>query len=142
MAQTCLGNLDGPPVDLMEAKLQNLVQYASNFLIMDGHLLHQDIQACHKVIIQPEICSHIISQAHEAVGHKAIFSTISNLWQQFWWPMLEEDVKWFVSTCNPCQTQQLQHLHLPLVMSRSVPNSKSHSLTSPIPFPGSLLLPC
>jgi len=40
----------------------------------------------------------------------------STVWQKFWWPMLEEDVKWFVSTCHPCQTQQLHHLHLPLVI--------------------------
>ena len=70
----------------------------------------------YKIIIQPEKCFHIISQAHEVVGHKAIFATLSNLWQQFWWPMLEEDVKWFVSTCHPCHTQQLQHLHLPPVI--------------------------
>src|SRR5882724_508692 len=30
--------------------------------------------------------------------------------------MLEEDVKWFVSTCHPCQTRQLCHLHLPPVV--------------------------
>ena len=27
--------------------------------------------------------------------------------------MLEEDVKWFVSTCHLCQTRQTHHLHLP-----------------------------
>jgi len=32
--------------------------------------------------------------------------------------MLEEDVKWFVSTCHPCQTWQLWHLHLPQVIPK------------------------
>src|SRR5882724_5315382 len=27
--------------------------------------------------------------------------------------MLDEDMKWFISTCHPCQTQQMCHLHLP-----------------------------
>jgi|SRR5882724_425995 len=27
--------------------------------------------------------------------------------------MLDDDVKWFVSTCHPCQTRQTGHLHLP-----------------------------
>src|SRR5882724_9395020 len=45
--------------------------------------------------------------------HRAIFSTLSNLQERFWWPMLDEDVKWFVSTCHPCQTWQTCHLHLP-----------------------------
>jgi len=26
--------------------------------------------------------------------------------------MLDDDVKWFVSTCHPCQTHQTHHLHL------------------------------
>src|SRR5882724_9800225 len=30
--------------------------------------------------------------------------------------MLEEDVKWFISTCHPCQTWQLCHLPLPPVI--------------------------
>src|SRR5882724_10712894 len=30
--------------------------------------------------------------------------------------MLEEDMKWFVSTCHPRQTWQLHHLPLPLVI--------------------------
>src|SRR5882672_8097340 len=33
--------------------------------------------------------------------------------ERFWWPILEEDVKWFVSTCHPCQNRQTCHLHLP-----------------------------
>jgi len=27
--------------------------------------------------------------------------------------MLDDDVKWFISTCHPCQTCQTHHLHLP-----------------------------
>jgi len=59
-----------------------------------------------------EKCYSLISQVHEAVGNRAIFSTLSNLRENFWWPMLDEDVKWFVSTCHPCQTQQTCDLHL------------------------------
>jgi len=92
------------PVDLSEAKLRKLVRYASKFFILDGQLMHRDIQAHHKVVISEEKRFHIISQAHDAIGHKAIFTTLSNLRGHFWWPMLEDDVKWFVSTCHPCQT--------------------------------------
>src|SRR5882724_9181073 len=80
---------------------------------MDRKLMFQDVQGCHKVVIPREKCYSLISQAHEAVGHRAIFSTLSNLSKHFWWPMLDEDVKWFVSTCHPCQTQQTHHVHLP-----------------------------
>ena len=30
--------------------------------------------------------------------------------------MLEDDVKWFVSMCHPCQTRQLRRLHIPPVV--------------------------
>ena len=30
--------------------------------------------------------------------------------------MLVEDMKLFISTCHPCQTHQLQHLHIPPVI--------------------------
>src|SRR5882724_4654094 len=79
---------------------------------MDGKLMHWDIQGCHKVFIPREKHYSLISRAHEAVSHRAIFSTISYLREHFWWPMLDEDVKWFILMCHPCQTQQTRHLHL------------------------------
>ena len=74
--------------------------------------MHWDIQGCHKVFIPREKHYSLISRAHEAVSHRAIFSTLSYLRERFWWPMLDEDVKWFVLTCHPCQTWQTRHLHL------------------------------
>jgi len=55
MAQTRSGNLDDPlpPVELMEAKAMKASLICKLF-ILDGHLLCWDIQAHHKVIIQPE----------------------------------------------------------------------------------------
>src|SRR6266481_2498667 len=78
--------------------------------------MHRDIQACHTIVILEERHFHLISQAHDAVGHKAVFATLSNLRGHFWWPMLEDDVKWFISTCHPCQTRQVWHLHIPPVI--------------------------
>src|SRR5882724_10269750 len=80
---------------------------------MDGKLMHQDFQGHHKVVIPREKRYSLISLVHEAVGHRAIFSTLLYLREHFWWPMLDEDVKWFILTCHPCQTQQTRHLHLP-----------------------------
>src|SRR5882724_8325331 len=80
---------------------------------MDGKLMCWDIQGRHKVVIPREKCYSLISQAHEAVSHRAIFSTLSYLRECFWWPMLDEDVKWFILMCHPCQTRQTHHLHFP-----------------------------
>src|SRR5882724_8909192 len=80
---------------------------------MDGRLMCRDIQGRHKVVIPREKHYYLISREHEAVSHRAIFSTLSYLREHFWWPMLDEDVKWFIWTCHPCQTWQTRHLHLP-----------------------------
>src|SRR5882724_12200683 len=58
-------------------------------------------------------CFSLISQAHKVISHRAVFLMLSNLWERFWWPMLDKDVKWFSSTFNPCQTQQIHHPPLP-----------------------------
>jgi len=76
------------PIELLESSVQSLIQYTSKFFLMDGNLMCWDIQSHHKVVISREKCYCLISQAHEAVGHRAIFSTLSNLREQFWWPML------------------------------------------------------
>src|SRR5882724_6691326 len=80
---------------------------------MRGNLMFQDLQGCHKVVILREKCFSFISQAPEIISHRDIFSMLSNPWKRFWWPTLDKDVKWFISTSHPCQTQQTHHLHLP-----------------------------
>src|SRR5882672_4824385 len=101
------------PTNLSEYAINSLMCYASKFFLMDGVLMHRDLQGQHKVVILIDKCFSLISQVHETVSHRAIFSTLANLRERFWWPMLEEDVKWFVSTCHLCQTRQTRHLHLP-----------------------------
>src|SRR5882672_1128479 len=101
------------PTGLSESGIRTLMRYASKFFLMDGVLMRRDLQGRHKVVISIDKRFSLISRAHETVGHRAIFSTLANLRERFWWPMLEEDVKWFISTCHPCQTRQTRHLHLP-----------------------------
>ena len=103
-------------VNLPLGTLRKLIHHASKFFILDGRLMRRDVQGRHKVVVSKDSRFSIISRAHEAVGHRALFSTLASLREHFWWPMLVEDVKWFISTCHPCQTRQLQHLHIPLVI--------------------------
>ena len=41
------------------------------------------------------------------------FTVRTRLLLRFWWPMLVEDVKWFVRTCHECQIRQTRRLHIP-----------------------------
>jgi len=89
------------PTDLSEPGICGLIHYASKFFLLNGKLMRCDPQGCHKVVMPKEKHFFLITRAHEIVGHRAIFSTLSNLQERFWWLMLDDDVKWFVSTCHP-----------------------------------------
>jgi len=74
------------PTDFLEYGICGLLHYASKFFLLDGKLMHQNLQGCHKVVIPREKCFSLITQAHEVVGHRAIFSMLSNLWKGFGGP--------------------------------------------------------
>jgi hypothetical protein len=54
--------------------------------------------------------ARIVAQAHDKLGHKGVFSVYQTLSHQFWWPGMDEDIRWFVKTCDPCQKWQMVKL--------------------------------
>jgi len=55
----------------------------------------------------------LIKEAHNDLGHKGVFTVRTRLLLRFWWPMLVDDVKWFVRTCHECQIRQTRRLYIP-----------------------------
>ncbi|KAF8546029.1 hypothetical protein OG21DRAFT_1479725 [Imleria badia] len=51
--------------------------------------------------------------AHDDLGHKGVFTVRTRLLLRFWWPMLVDNVKWFIRTCHKCQIHQTQCFHIP-----------------------------
>jgi len=90
--------------DLTEAEVWRLVKYALQFFLLDGKLMRGDIQGWHKVVLPEHHQLDILQQVHDQLGHKGIFTMVINLKDRFWWPMLEDNVKWFILTCHTCQT--------------------------------------
>jgi hypothetical protein len=37
---------------------------------------------------------------HDILGHKKIYAVRMQLLEWFWWPFLNQDIKWFVQTCH------------------------------------------
>ena len=50
---------------------------------------------------------------HDSLGHKGVFSVWMCLLLHFWWPMLVNNVKWYIQTCHKCQIHQTAKLHIP-----------------------------
>jgi hypothetical protein len=103
--------------DFGSKELKTLVYQASKFLILDGSLMRRDRQGQHKVVPDPTRRLGLLRKAHDDLGHRGIFTTFINIKERFWWPMINTDVHWFVSTCHTCQTRQLVKVRIPPVVT-------------------------
>jgi hypothetical protein len=56
-------------------------------------------------------------EVHDILGHEKIYAVRMQLLECFWWPFLDQDVKWFVQTCHQCQVQQMHYHHIPLTVT-------------------------
>jgi hypothetical protein len=55
----------------------------------------------------------LLKEVHDILGHKKIYAVHMQLLERFWWPFLNQDVKWFVQTCHQCQVRQMRYHHIP-----------------------------
>ena len=58
----------------------------------------------------------LIWEAHNSLRHKGVFSVQTCLLLCFWWPVLVDDIKWYICTCHECQICQTARLHIPLTV--------------------------
>ncbi|KIN94401.1 hypothetical protein M404DRAFT_35090 [Pisolithus tinctorius Marx 270] len=86
---------------------------ASHFFLLDGNLWHREPHRWHQLVINESKWYRLIKEAHDDLGHKGVFTVHTCLLLCFWWPLLVEDVKWYVCTCHECQICQTQKLHIP-----------------------------
>ena len=63
----------------------------------------------------------LIRDAHDKLGHKGFYSTRRTLLDRFWWPSLEQNVKWFVDTCHECQIRQTTKIRIPPIITTPAP---------------------
>lgn len=105
------------PHDLTEEALRRLVQRAAKFFIRDGRIWRKDNKNKHKLVVEEGKRYELIRQAHDEMGHKGIFTTRIRLLDRFWWPQLEQDVRWFIKTCHECQTRLTHQFHIPPTVS-------------------------
>jgi hypothetical protein len=107
-----LDTLRRPP-ELSDRDFHSFVRQASDFFLRDEVLWRKQSSGNHQLVPPPEKRLDFISDAHDRLGHKGVFSTVRILLTRFWWPMLQHDVKWFVTTCHVCQTRQTRYFHIP-----------------------------
>ncbi|KIN93863.1 hypothetical protein M404DRAFT_169988 [Pisolithus tinctorius Marx 270] len=112
MIRAFLATRERPP-DLTDAQYSSFFNSASHFFLLDDNLWHRELHGRHQLVIDESKQYCLIKEVHDNLRHKGVFMVCTRLLLRFWWPLLVEDVKWYVCTCHECQIRQTQKLHIP-----------------------------
>ena len=101
------------PLDLSQRDFQSFVNTTSHFFFLNSLLWCCQPNGRHQLVVAEPKCYRLIKEAHDDLRHKGVFSVHTCLLLRFWWPMLVDDVKWFIKTCHQCQIHQTCHFRIP-----------------------------
>ena len=101
------------PKDFTDKRFERLLRLVNRFLIFKGRIYRRGIEGQHRLYVQKENRTYMMTAAHDHNGHRGFFATRGLLSQRFWWPEMEKDIKRFVQTCHPCQERQQQLVRIP-----------------------------
>ena len=101
------------PPDLSDKEYVSFLNTATRFFLHNGSLYRREPHGRHQLVVPVRRRYGLIREAHDDLGHKGVFSVRTRLLLRFWWPMLVDDVKWYIRTCHECQIRQTQRIHIP-----------------------------
>ena len=99
--------------NLPDQELRRFIRTASDFFVLEDQLWRKDKRGRHKLVAKEEKRLELLRQAHDDLGHKGVFTVRTRLADRFWWPHMDEDVKWFVRTCHECQIRLVKKIIIP-----------------------------
>ena len=102
------------PDKITSEDFDKFIRKTRRFAIQDGRLWRRNANGRHQLYIPTPSERHIIIRAsHDNLGHKGIYSTRRTILDRFWWPSVEIDIKWYISTCHQCQLRQTTKVLIP-----------------------------
>jgi len=107
-----LKTLERPP-DLSDSEYRQFIRQARDYFLTGESMFRKSRSSTPQLVPLPDDRLHLIEFAHDNLGHKGVFATTRNLLVRFWWPYLNNDVRWFVRTCHQCQVRQTEYFHIP-----------------------------
>jgi hypothetical protein len=102
---------------LSDSDFCKFMQYSSRFFFSNGKLCCHDTHRRHKIAVLKEKRYELLKEVYDILGHKKIYAMQMQLLEQFWWPFLDQDVKWFVQTCHQCQVCQMRYHYILLTVA-------------------------
>ena len=109
------------PAGMTRIEFENMVAKARSFYLHNGKLYRRKVNGKHQVVVRKEHRMYIMRAMHDALGHRGIYPTRENIVLRFWWPDVERDVSWYVTSCLACQERQKTLLRIPPVVTRTPP---------------------
>ena len=105
------------PEGLTEKIKLRFLQHARKFFLRGGKLWQQEQKGRHQQVVEEEGMSYqLLKESHDQLGHKEFYATRCTLGDHFWWPTINMDVQWIVSTCHQCQILSFKQVVLPPIV--------------------------
>ena len=101
------------PDDLSDDEYRLFLRQAADYFVKGSQFFRKNREGFVQLVPDPSRRLSLISYAHDKLGHKGIFATTRNILLRFWWPHLNEDVRWFINSCHECQLRQTEYFLIP-----------------------------
>ena len=100
------------PDNLFNNDFTSFINSITRFFLLNRSLYCREPHGQHQLIVPVEHCYGVIKEAHDSLRHEGGFSVQTRLLLWFWWPMLVDNIKWYIQMCHECQIHQTQKLHI------------------------------
>jgi len=108
------------PEDLTDTEYKTFMRYCTEFFVYKDRLWRKDPKG-HKIVIPRDRRLFIMSTAHNDVGHHGFYATNALITERYWWPLMAQDIAWFILTCHMCQVRKTQQVLIPPIVSMPAP---------------------
>ena len=105
------------PDGMAKSEVRKFLKKASRFFVAGGRLWYCEQDHRHWVVIFDKDRKGILIDAHDNLGHKGYYATRRHVADRFYWPTLDEDLRWYLTTCHECQIMSKQKVFLPPTVS-------------------------
>ena len=109
------------PLDITEESWEKFFRKTKHYFLLDGRLWRRNPSGRDQLFIPPSGRLIIVRAAHNNLGHKGFYSTRRTLTDRFWWPSIDQDIKWYIDTCHQCQLRQTTKVHIPPIVPIPAP---------------------
>ena len=105
------------PEGMAKGEVRKFLKKSSRFFVAGGRLWYREQDSRQQVVIFEQDRKGILTGAHDDLGHKGFYATRRRIADRFYWPTLDEDLRWYLTTCHECQIMSKQKVFLPPTVS-------------------------